>query len=87
MNNNYVKYIYIYAHNLGKDCSMEQMTAIREQQEHLAWLHFELGVRQDGSTPFREQGIAKGTENMHSLMEQLSLSIEKLHSFSNSTPD
>ncbi|XP_025405856.1 uncharacterized protein LOC112680078 isoform X2 [Sipha flava] len=74
----------------GKDCSMEQMTAIREQQEHLAWLHFELGVRQDGSTPLSEQGIAKGTENMHSLMaslEQLSLSIEKLHSFSNSTFD
>ncbi|VVC26514.1 Hypothetical protein CINCED_3A012121 [Cinara cedri] len=74
----------------GKDCSMEQMTAIREQQEHLAWLHFELGVRQDGSTPLSEQGIAKGTENMHSLMaslEQLSLSIEKLHSFSNSTSD
>ncbi|XP_060849881.1 uncharacterized protein LOC132928943 isoform X1 [Rhopalosiphum padi] len=74
----------------GKDCSMEQMTAIREQQEHLAWLHFELGVRQDGSNPLSEQGIAKGTENMHSLMaslEQLSLSIEKLHSFSNSTSD
>lgn len=70
---------------------MEQMTAIREQQEHLAWLHFELGMRQDGSSaPLSEQGIAKGTENMHSLMaslEQLSLSIEKLHSFSNSTAD
>lgn len=69
---------------------MEQMTAIREQQEHLAWLHFELGVRQDGSTPLSEQGITKGTENMHSLMaslEQLSMSIEKLHSFSNSTSD
>lgn len=69
---------------------MEQMTAIREQQEHLAWLHFELGARQEGSTLLSEQGIAKGTENMHSLMaslEQLSLSIEKLHSFSNSTSD
>ncbi|XP_050423431.1 uncharacterized protein LOC126835160 isoform X2 [Adelges cooleyi] len=74
----------------GKDCSMEQMTAIREQQEHLAWLHFELGVRQDVSTPLSEQGITKGSENMHSLMaslEQLSLSIEKLHSFSNSTSE
>ncbi|XP_050521799.1 uncharacterized protein LOC126894661 isoform X2 [Daktulosphaira vitifoliae] len=74
----------------GKDCSMEQMTAIREQQEHLAWLHFELGVRQDGSSPLSEQGIINGSENMHSLMaslEQLSLSIEKLHSFSNSTSE
>ncbi|KAI5730927.1 hypothetical protein M8J77_002217 [Diaphorina citri] len=73
-----------------KDCSMEQMTGIREQQEHLARLHFELGAQQELFAPLSDEGLRQGTENMHSLMsklEKLSISIEKLHSFSNSIQD
>lgn len=74
----------------GKDCSMEQMTGIREQQEHLARLHFELGAQQELFAPLSDEGLRQGTENMHSLMsklEKLSISIEKLHSFSSSLQD
>lgn len=69
---------------------MEQMTGIREQQEHLARLHFELGAQQELFGPLSDEGLRHGTENMHSLMsklEKLSISIEKLHSFSNSVQD
>ncbi|XP_034951762.1 uncharacterized protein [Chelonus insularis] len=63
----------------GKDCSMEQMTEIREQQERLARLHFELGQRQDGVDG---DGVGLGQSNMRHLLhrlQQLSLCIEKLH--------
>uniref|UniRef100_A0A023F9B4 Putative cathepsin f n=1 Tax=Triatoma infestans TaxID=30076 RepID=A0A023F9B4_TRIIF len=69
----------------GKDCSMEQMTGIREQQERLAKLHFELGATQELYTPLTEEGLREGKQNMAALMsslEKLSESIEKLHSFS-----
>uniref|UniRef100_A0A0A9Z731 Coiled-coil domain-containing protein 28B n=1 Tax=Lygus hesperus TaxID=30085 RepID=A0A0A9Z731_LYGHE len=69
----------------GKDCSMEQMTGIREQQERLAKLHFELGASQELFAPLSEEGLSQGKQNMSALMsslEQLSESIEKLHSFS-----
>uniref|UniRef100_A0A1B6DXL7 Coiled-coil domain-containing protein 28B n=1 Tax=Clastoptera arizonana TaxID=38151 RepID=A0A1B6DXL7_9HEMI len=67
----------------GKDCSMEQMTGIREQQEHLARLHFEIGAQQESYSPLSEEGLRKGAENMNALMsslEHLSESIERLHS-------
>lgn len=70
---------------LGKDCRMEEMTGIREQQERLARLHFELGAKQDLYQPLSEEGLSQGKENMHQLMtslEKLSESIEKLHTFS-----
>ena len=35
---------------------MEQMSAIRDQQESLAKLHFEIGARQDPSAPLSEEG-------------------------------
>lgn len=57
---------------------MEQMTDIREQQERLAKLHFELGGQQQGTGPSDD-----AQENMLQLvekLEQLSVSIEKLHS-------
>ncbi|XP_066998685.1 uncharacterized protein [Anabrus simplex] len=69
----------------GKDCSMEQMTAIREQQERLARLHFDLGAQQELFAPLSDEGLRAGQENMQRLMEsleQLSVSIERLHSFS-----
>lgn len=69
----------------GKDCSMEEMTGIREQQERLAKLHFELGAGQELYTPLSDEGLREGKQNMAALissLEQLSESIEKLHSFS-----
>ncbi|XP_022195187.1 coiled-coil domain-containing protein 28B isoform X3 [Nilaparvata lugens] len=68
----------------GKDCSMEQMTGIREQQESLAKLHFELGAQQELFAPLSAEGLSQGADNMTRLMaslERLSESIEKLHSF------
>ncbi|XP_058792494.1 coiled-coil domain-containing protein 28B isoform X2 [Phymastichus coffea] len=65
----------------GKDCSMEQMTEIREQQEKLAKLHFEMGQRQDHGT--NQSGFRQSNANMRNLLqrlEQLSVCIEKLHS-------
>ena len=41
----------------GQGCSMEQMSSIRDQQESLAKLHFEIGARQDPSAPLSEEGI------------------------------
>ncbi|XP_063215930.1 coiled-coil domain-containing protein 28A isoform X4 [Bacillus rossius redtenbacheri] len=69
----------------GKDCSMEQMTGIREQQERLARLHFDLGAQQELFAPLSDEGLRADQENMQRLMEsleQLSVSIERLHSFS-----
>ncbi|XP_043279232.1 coiled-coil domain-containing protein 28A isoform X2 [Venturia canescens] len=68
----------------GKDCSMEQMTEIREQQERLARLHFELGQRQDFGMGGGEQtDLRQSSANMRHLLhrlQQLSVCIEKLHS-------
>lgn len=70
-------------------CTMEQMTSIREQQERLARLHFDLGGAEStattttatsGNTAQAQQG--SGGENMSQLiqrLEQLSVSIEGLH--------
>ena len=40
----------------GQGCSMEQMEAIRDQQESLAKLHFDLGGKQDPFAPLSEEG-------------------------------
>lgn len=64
---------------------MEQMQGIREQQERLARLHFDLCAQQDLFAPLSEEGLLANQENMKKLMgslEQLSLSIEKLQLFS-----
>jgi hypothetical protein len=77
-------------YSVGKDCSMEQMTGIREQQERLARLHFDLGAQQELYAPLSDEGLRAGQENMHRLMEsleQLSVSIERLHSFSSDSRD
>lgn len=66
---------------VGKDCSMEQMTEIREQQERLARLHFELGQRQEVGG--EQSGLRQSSANMRHLLhrlQQLSVCIEKLHS-------
>lgn len=60
---------------------MEQMTNIREQQESLAKLHFELGSA--GGDPFDSKNDLNAQENMSRLVEKLenlSVSIERLQS-------
>lgn len=64
---------------------MEQMTDIREQQERLARLHFELGAHSRVMMMSEGQDNEEMTaqENMTKLvqkLEQLSVSIERLHS-------
>ena len=41
----------------GQGCSMEQMSSIRDQQESLAKLHFDLGAKQDPAAPLSDEGI------------------------------
>ncbi|XP_017879072.1 coiled-coil domain-containing protein 28A isoform X1 [Ceratina calcarata] len=65
----------------GKDCSMEQMTEIREQQEQLAKLHFELGQRQGiGNEQSGLRHPSANMDNLLSCLQELSVCIEKLHS-------
>ena len=49
----------VFMYNLffiGQGGSMEQMEGIRDQQESLARLHFELTTKQDLTTPMSEDG-------------------------------
>ncbi|TMW50999.1 hypothetical protein DOY81_003916 [Sarcophaga bullata] len=66
----------------GSGCTMDQMTKIREQQESLAKLHFELAAAEEDSLESgNDFNAAKAQENMLQLMqrlEQLSISIEQL---------
>ncbi|XP_032581208.1 coiled-coil domain-containing protein 28B isoform X4 [Drosophila sechellia] len=66
----------------GSGCTMDQMTKIREQQECLAKLHFELAAAEEDSLEHgNEFNTNKAQENMLQLMqrlEQLSISIEQL---------
>ncbi|XP_061515187.1 coiled-coil domain-containing protein 28A isoform X2 [Anopheles gambiae] len=70
----------------GSGCTMEQMTSIREQQESLAKLHFDLGMTEaftGGSNNPNNDNELQAQSNMKKLvqkLEQLSFSIEKLHS-------
>lgn len=61
---------------------MEQMERIREQQEGLAKLHFEMGAQQELFPPLSEEGLSRASTSLQELMAQLqslSTSIEKLH--------
>ncbi|XP_058818696.1 coiled-coil domain-containing protein 28A isoform X2 [Topomyia yanbarensis] len=69
----------------GSGCTMEQMTSIREQQESLAKLHFDLGNESSSAAVGNNAGNSEvqSQNNMKKLvakLEQLSFSIEKLHS-------
>ncbi|XP_076269267.1 uncharacterized protein LOC143201939 isoform X2 [Rhynchophorus ferrugineus] len=66
----------------GGGCTMEQMTNIREQQEKLAKLHFDLAGA--ATIPSLTDDTLKNSQNTMSQLiqrlEQLSVSIEGLHS-------
>lgn len=68
----------------GSGCTMEQMTNIREQQEKLAKLHFDLGAATVPS--LNDENLLRSQNTMTQLiqrLEQLSVSIEGLHSNTN----
>lgn len=67
----------------GKDCTFEKMEHVREQQERLARLHFELNAQQELCGPESEEGRQLAKDNLTKLMENLhhlSQSIEQLQS-------
>jgi hypothetical protein len=67
----------------GQDCSFGKMEGVREQQEKLARLHFDLGTQQEAYGPHSEDGRTVAKDNLTKLMEnlqQLSLAVEDLHS-------
>ena len=68
---------------------MEQMEQIREQQERLAKLHFEMGAQQELFPPLSEEGLSRASASLQQLMQQLqqlSSSIEKLHTRADPPP-
>ncbi|XP_015918452.1 coiled-coil domain-containing protein 28A [Parasteatoda tepidariorum] len=63
----------------GKNCTFEKMEQVREQQERLARVHFELNAQQE--IPQSEDARRLGRENLRKLidnLQQLSRSIEQL---------
>ena len=61
---------------------MEQMSSIRDQQESLAKLHFDIGAKQDVLAPLSEEGLRAQNENMDKLMgrlDKLSVAIGQLN--------
>ncbi|XP_046446720.1 coiled-coil domain-containing protein 28A-like isoform X1 [Daphnia pulex] len=59
----------------GRHCSTDQMEAIRDQQEKLARLHFELGAQHDVNA----QQTSDNMNELVSALEHLSQTIEQLH--------
>ncbi|XP_022822510.1 coiled-coil domain-containing protein 28A [Spodoptera litura] len=71
----------------GTGCSMEQMINIRDQQEHLARLHFRLcaDVEKPTEDSFENSASRDKMAQLVQSLEQLSASIEHLHSDVNGT--
>ena len=66
----------------GNEQTFEKLDNIREQQERLARLHFELDIHQEGHSLESETGRKKANENMECLMQNLEglcFSIQNLH--------
>ena len=66
-------------HAFGKDCTIEKMDKVRELQERLAQLHFELDDMTEG---FGEEEYTKSGGNLEKLMknlETLSSTVQSLH--------
>ena len=66
-------------HAFGKDCTIEKMDKVRELQERLAQLHFELDNMTEG---FGEEEETRSGGNLEKLMknlETLSSTVQSLH--------
>ncbi|XP_035211163.1 coiled-coil domain-containing protein 28B-like [Stegodyphus dumicola] len=74
----------------GQNCTFEKMENVREQQERLARLHFDLNAQQEIYGQHTDEGLKMAKGNLSKLMEnlqKLSLSIEQLQSGSLGTDD
>ncbi|CAL1271081.1 unnamed protein product [Larinioides sclopetarius] len=58
---------------VGKDCTFEKMEQVREQQERLARLHFELNTQQEIYGPQSDDGRRVGRENLGKLIENIAI--------------
>ncbi|CAN8017814.1 unnamed protein product, partial [Ixodes persulcatus] len=56
----------------GKDCTFDKMEHVREQQERLARLHFELNAQQELCGPESEEGRQLAKDNLTKLIENVS---------------
>ncbi|XP_078700254.1 uncharacterized protein LOC144926998 [Branchiostoma floridae x Branchiostoma belcheri] len=66
----------------GKDCSFEKMDNVREMQEKLARLHFDLDAAQENYGLDSEEAKASANKHLDQLLgnlDQLSQSIQSLH--------
>ena len=68
-------------HAFGRDCTLEKMDKVRERQERLANLHFELDTREtDADEGLGESGNANGNlEKLMKDLEILSSTVQSLH--------
>lgn len=67
----------------GQNCTFEKMESVREQQEKLARLHFDLNSQQEMSGQHTDEGIKVAKGNLSKLVENLQVlshSIEQLQS-------
>ncbi|XP_064628965.1 coiled-coil domain-containing protein 28B-like [Lineus longissimus] len=55
----------------GQDCTFDKMDMVREQQEKLTRLHFELDTQQEIQGMDTDQGREMAQKNMDQLMEKL----------------
>lgn len=55
----------------GQDCTFEKMDDVRERQERLARLHFELDSRHDTKVPQTSEARQESNKNLGKLMDNL----------------
>ncbi|KAH6929373.1 hypothetical protein HPB50_026855 [Hyalomma asiaticum] len=65
----------------GKDCTFEKMEHVREQQERLARLHFELNAQQEHCGPESEEGRQLAKDNLTKLIENLQHLSQSMYPF------
>ncbi|XP_046849235.1 coiled-coil domain-containing protein 28B-like isoform X2 [Xenia sp. Carnegie-2017] len=63
----------------GKEQTLDKMDKVRESQESLAQLHFELDVDESLRKEHEEVGRNRNLEKLMKDLEKLSLSIQNLH--------
>ncbi|XP_046849113.1 coiled-coil domain-containing protein 28B-like [Xenia sp. Carnegie-2017] len=66
-------------HAFGKEQTLDKMDKVRESQESLAQLHFELDVDESLRKEHEEVGRNRNLEKLMKDLEKLSLSIQNLH--------
>lgn len=68
----------------GRDCTIEKMDKVRELQEHLAQLHFEIDNMTEGFGDEEEPRSGGNLEKLMKNLETLSSTVQSLHQESSS---